>query len=101
MTLRIILSVRGSLIMGGTFALSASAGESSRSAQTASGRSNNAIINSSAQPNTFTLDDLQTKPEREWQLPDSKSSIHISDRKNDLAPDSREPIETTMAVKSI
>jgi hypothetical protein len=99
MTLRIILSVRGSLIMGGTFALSASVGESSRSTQTTSGRSNNAIINSSAQPNTFTLDDLRTKPEREWQLPDNKSSIHISDRKNDLVTDSREPVETTMAVK--
>ena len=96
MTLRIILSVRGSLVMGGSFALSASVGESSRSTQNISGRSSNAIINSSAQANTFTLDDMRTKPEREWQLPDNKS---ITDRKNDLVPDSREPVETTMGVK--
>ena len=99
MTLRIILSVRGSLVMGGSFALSASVGESSRSTQIASGRSSNPIINSSAQANTFTLDDLRTKPEREWPLPDNKSSVNITDRKNDLVTDSREPVETAMAVK--
>lgn len=98
MTLRIILSVRGSLVWGGSFALSASVGESSRSTQIVSGRSSNPI-NSSAQANTFTLDDLRSKPEREWQLPDNKSSINIVDRKKDLVPDSTEPDESTMAVK--
>lgn len=98
MTLRIILSVRGSLKMGGSFALSSSAAESSRSTQIASGRSGNPITGS-AQPNTFTLDDLRTKPEGEWVVPDNKSSINIADHKNNLVPVSREPVETTMAVK--
>ena len=95
MTLRIILSVRGSLNMGGSFALSASVGESSRSTQIISGRSGNPM-NGSGQANTFTLDDLRTKPEGEWV---DKSSINITDRKNNLVPDSREPVETAMAVK--
>jgi hypothetical protein len=98
MTLRIVLSVRGSLIMGGSFALSTSAVESSRSTEINSGRSGNPI-NGSVQPNTFTLDDLRTKPEGEWVVPDNKSSINIADRKNNLVPDSTEPAETTMAVK--
>jgi hypothetical protein len=98
MTLRIILSVRGSLNMGGSFALSTSGGESSRSTEITSGRSGN-LINGSAQPNTFTLDDLRTKPEGEWAVPDNKSSVNIADRKNNnLVPDSIEPSET-MAVK--
>ena len=83
--------------MGGSFALS-TVGESSRSTEITSGRSNNPI-NTSVQPNTFTLDDLRTKPEGEWVVPDNKSSINIADRKNNLVPDSREPAETTMAVK--
>lgn len=102
MTLRIILSVRGTLIKGGSFALSASMGNSSQSTQIISGRSGNPI-NSSVQPNTFTLDDLRTnstKPEGEWVVsPDNKSSINLADRKNNLVPDSREPVETTMGVK--
>ena len=99
MTLRIILSVRGSLVMGGSFALSSSVGESARSTQIISGRSS-IPINGSAQPNTFTLDDLRTKPEGDWVVPDTMSSINIvADRKNDLVPDSREVAETTMAVK--
>lgn len=97
MTLRIILSVRGSLNMGGSFALTASVGESSRSTEIISGRSSNPI-NSSAQANTFTLDDLRTKPEREWVVPDNKSSTNISDRKRDLVPEAKEPVET-MGVK--
>ena len=96
MTLRIILSVRGSLIMGGSYALTASVTESSRTTQI-SGRS--VPNNTSTQANTFTLDDLRTKPEREWQLPDNKSSLNITDRKNDLVTDSREPVETTIGVK--
>jgi hypothetical protein len=100
MTLRIILSVRGSLDLGGSFALSASTGNSSRSTQIISARSGNPV-NGSIQPNTFTLDDLRTKPESEWAVgPHDKSSISIADRKNNLIPDSREPSETsTMGVK--
>ena len=102
MTLRIILSVRGSLNKGGSFALSASMGTSSQSTQITSGRSGNAI-NGSVQPNTFTLDDLRTnstKPEGEWVVgPDNKSSINLADRKNNLVPDSREPADSTMGVK--
>jgi hypothetical protein len=100
MTLRIILSVRGSLSMGGSFALTASVGNSSQSIHIISGRSGNPI-NGSAQPNTFTLDEMRTKPEGEWAVgPDNKSSINIADRKNNLLPDcNREPGGTTMAVK--
>jgi hypothetical protein len=97
MTLRIILSVRGSLDMGGSFASSASVGDSSRSTQIISGRSGNPVT---TQPNTFTLNDLRTKPEGDWVVgPDNKSSINIADRKNNLVTDSREPVETTMGVK--
>ena len=100
MTLRIILSVRGSLELGGSFALSASVGNSSRSTHIVSGRSGNPT-NGSIQPNTFTLDDLRTKPESEWAVdPDNKSSINIADRKTNLVPDHfREPNNRSMGVK--
>jgi hypothetical protein len=99
MTLRIILSVRGSLEQGGSFALSASVGNSSRSTHIISGRSGDPS-NGSTHPNTFTLDDLRTKPET-WAVdPDNKSSINLADRKTNLVPEhSREPSDTTMGVK--
>jgi len=100
MTLRIILSVRGGLEQGGSFALSASVGASSRSTHIISGRSGNPT-NGSAHPNGFTLDDLQTKPESEWAVdPDNKSSINTVDRKTNLVPEHFiEPNDTNMGVK--
>lgn len=99
MTLRIILSVRGTLEQGGSFALSASA--NSRTTHIISGRSGN-LTNLSTQPHTYTLDDLRTKPEGEWGSvdPDNKSSIKDAERKNNLVSEhSREPSDQTMGVK--
>jgi hypothetical protein len=99
MTLRIILSVRGSLEQGGSFAFSGSVGSSSRSTHI-SGRSGNPT-NGSTHPNTFTLDDLRTKPESQWEAdPDNKSSINLADRKTNLVPEhSIEPMDKNMGVK--
>ncbi|KAL0961026.1 hypothetical protein HGRIS_006017 [Hohenbuehelia grisea] len=91
MTLRIILSVRGSLHHGGSFALSS--GTAGSSTATASSRGNTTHVLSSArsgQPpqggvsltgapgHTYTLDDLQaSKTEPEWHDGDSKQrSLH-------------------------
>ncbi|CAA7261491.1 unnamed protein product [Cyclocybe aegerita] len=81
MTLRIILSVRGTLEHGGSFALSASTGgTSSRTTHVISGaRSGNHPTNISTHtPHTYTLDDLRSKPEGEWGTTDAdnKSSVH-------------------------
>ncbi|KAH9480445.1 hypothetical protein JR316_0007045 [Psilocybe cubensis] len=80
MTLRIILSVRGTLDHGGSFALSASTGAtSSRTTHVISGRSgNNATHISTHTPHTYTLDDLRSKPEGDWPSADgdTKSSVH-------------------------
>ena len=78
MTLRIILSVRGPLARGGTFALSASsagqtssrtthvlsAGAAARSG--AHGATTHAISTHGAGHGTYTLDDLRGKPEGAW-----------------------------------
>ncbi|TDL23152.1 hypothetical protein BD410DRAFT_827866 [Rickenella mellea] len=92
MTLRIILSVRGSLVSGGSFAGSSSAGahSSSRSHGTThvistratnNGANNNPNLSISPQivsrPNqTYTLEDMRAKSEREWVENDGKSSVH-------------------------
>lgn len=76
MTLRIILSVRGSLEQGGSFSVSASVGNSSRATHVISGRSGNA--SNISQPPTFTLDELQTKREGQWGPIDNSS---LSDSK--------------------
>lgn len=65
MTLRIILSVRGSLIHGGSFALSGtSANSSSRTANIISTRSGN--LSTSRPQHTYNLDEMRGKPESEW-----------------------------------
>ena len=100
MTLRIILSVRGTLEHGGSFALSASVGNSSRTTHI-SGRSGNPT-HISTQPHTYNLDQLRTKPEGEWGPvdPDNKSSLNDAERKNNLVPERpREPSDKNMGVK--
>lgn len=88
MSLRIILSVRGTLEHGGSFALSnTSAATSSRTTHVLSGgRSHGGPTNISTQgaQHTYTLDELRTKPEGEWTHssngagdPDNKSSVHV------------------------
>ncbi|KAF9267479.1 hypothetical protein L218DRAFT_984978 [Marasmius fiardii PR-910] len=67
MTLRIILSVRGPLAKGGSFALSGTTANSgsSRTTHVISARSG-VPTNISRAGHTFTLDDMRTKPEGEW-----------------------------------
>jgi len=93
MSLRIILSVRGSLDFGGSFALSASSNTaSSRTTHVISGRSGGHPTNISTHTphGTYTLDELRTKPGPdidEWTGSgdrDTKSSVH--EGKTDLGP---------------
>src|SRR6267378_2339543 len=85
MSLRIILSVRGSLQHGGSFALSdSSAATASRSTQGISfPRSGGAITNISTHgpQHTYTLDEMRTRPaSRSSGRPgesDAKSSVHF------------------------
>ncbi|KAG7088482.1 hypothetical protein E1B28_012470 [Marasmius oreades] len=66
MTLRIILSVRGPLAKGGSFALSGTTANtaSSRATHVISARTPTNI--SSRAGHTYTLDEMRTKPEAEW-----------------------------------
>ncbi|GLB38498.1 hypothetical protein LshimejAT787_0503630 [Lyophyllum shimeji] len=77
MTLRIILSVRGSLVQGGSFALSASTQNSSRTTHVISTRSGPVPTNVSTHNpgHTFTLDDMRSKTEADWAAHD-KSSVN-------------------------
>ncbi|KAJ3564563.1 hypothetical protein NP233_g8216 [Leucocoprinus birnbaumii] len=86
MTLRIILSVRGKLNDGGSFALSnASGSHASRSAHVISGRS--AVqTNLSVAPQNIDLNDMRTKPEGDWtpkpeDWSDNKSSVNDNEAK--------------------
>ncbi|KAG5341621.1 hypothetical protein C0989_008600 [Termitomyces sp. Mn162] len=67
MTLRIILSVRGSLVHGGSFALSGTQTGSSRTANVISTRTGGVATNVSTHnaAHTLSLDDMRLKPE-EW-----------------------------------
>ena len=73
MSLRIILSVRGTLVAGGSFAGSAQSG--SRTTHIISTRSGAPTNISSQSPHTYTLDDMRSKAEGEWPDADGKSSI--------------------------
>ncbi|KAL0580111.1 hypothetical protein V5O48_001887 [Marasmius crinis-equi] len=75
MTLRIILSVRGPLQKGGSFALSGStANSSSRTTHVISGGRSGVPTNISSRVGpTYTLDDMRTKPESEWNENDAGS----------------------------
>lgn len=72
MSLRIILSVRGSLVSGGSFALSNSTGATSSrtthviSGARSGGAGNGGISTHGAGGHTYTLDELRSKPEGEW-----------------------------------
>lgn len=87
MTLRIILSVRGKLDYGGSFALSnASGSHASRSAHVISGRS--AVqTNLSVHPQNIDLNDMRAKPEGDWSTKpeqdwsDNKSSVNENESK--------------------
>jgi len=68
MSLRIILSVRGSLVHGGSFALSGSSHSgSSRTTHVISTRTGGVPTNiTSHGPHTYTLDEMRSKPEGDW-----------------------------------
>ncbi|KAF9454715.1 hypothetical protein P691DRAFT_783839 [Macrolepiota fuliginosa MF-IS2] len=84
MTLRIILSVRGKLDYGGSFALSGntSVSHTSRSANVISGRSGVQTTNLSIHPQNIDLNDMRSKPEADWvakpeqDWADNKSSVN-------------------------
>jgi hypothetical protein len=79
MTLRIVLSVRGSLEYGGSFAhTNASSSQNSRSVHI-SGRSAIHTNISTTQPHTYTLEDMRSKGEGEWH---TKTEPDWSDNKS-------------------
>ncbi|KAF8908893.1 hypothetical protein CPB84DRAFT_1766267 [Gymnopilus junonius] len=92
MTLRIVLSVRGTLEHGGSFALSASSGgaTSSRTTHGISRSGHATHISTHGNQHTYTLDELRTKPEGEWTSndADTKSSVNIGDDGLKRMPDS-------------
>lgn len=76
MSLRIILSVRGSLVHGGSFALSGSSQSgSSRPTHVISTRSGAIPTNVSTHNagHTYTLDDMRSKTEADWAINDKAS----------------------------
>jgi hypothetical protein len=78
MSLRIVLSVRGSLAHGGSFALSGTSGtsSSSRTTHVISTRSGAPTNISSHTPHTYTLDEMRSKTDGEWAVgEDAKSSV--------------------------
>ncbi|THV05272.1 hypothetical protein K435DRAFT_826476 [Dendrothele bispora CBS 962.96] len=78
MTLRIILSIRGTLVHGGSFALSNSTAPSSRTTHVISTRSGiNTNVTASQPPHMYTLDEMRSKGEGEW-----NSTDVASDNKN-------------------
>ncbi|ETW81758.1 hypothetical protein HETIRDRAFT_440061 [Heterobasidion irregulare TC 32-1] len=104
MTLRIILSVRGSLHSGGSFAgasvtassnsNSASRGNVSRTHPSAYGP-NVLQINSQSVAPTYTLDGIAQKAEHWIDAGDNKSSVHEGDTKEVVAPlDARADMQT-------
>ncbi|TFK40563.1 hypothetical protein BDQ12DRAFT_679674 [Crucibulum laeve] len=96
MSLRIILSVRGTLDHGGSFAGSASNGSSSRTTHVISGRSGVQTGISTHPQHTYTLDEMRSKPEAEWVADaDGKSSVNdiAAENKAGLVPaESREDV---------
>ncbi|KAF9049664.1 hypothetical protein BDZ89DRAFT_1098958 [Hymenopellis radicata] len=84
MTLRIILSVRGSLAQGGTFSTGSAHTSSSRTTHVLSTRSGGPATVSRA-PHTYTLDDIRSKREGEW------SQNSVKDDKGVLPIDGSQP----------
>ena len=79
MSLRIILSVRGTLVSGGSFSGNLTGQSSTRGTRVIS--TNRSTHDTRGAP-TYTLDDMRTKPESEW-IEDTKSSV--TDRKGVIA----------------
>ncbi|KAJ7212154.1 hypothetical protein GGX14DRAFT_697153, partial [Mycena pura] len=81
MSLRIVLSIRGTLVHGGSFALTGSTApsNSSRATHVLSTRSG-VPTNSTHTPHTYTLDDMRAKPEAAWGEVDSKPASTGDDK---------------------
>jgi hypothetical protein len=75
MTLRIILSVRGTLVDGGSFSGGASTTANSSGSRTTHVISTNPSTASRNNPHAFMLDNLANKPDAVWAEGDNKSSI--------------------------
>jgi hypothetical protein len=84
MSLRIVLSVRGNLAHGGSFALSNSTNTgSSRTTNVITTRTGGGVpthISTHGGGHTFTLDEMRSKPEGEWNG-DNKSSVNDTESK--------------------
>ncbi|KAJ7134574.1 hypothetical protein C8R44DRAFT_697199 [Mycena epipterygia] len=99
MTLRIVLAIRGTLVHGGSFALTGSTAPSS-SSRVLSTRSGGIPTNSTHTPHTYTLDDMRSKPEAAWGEVDAKASgIVGGDDKGTLAIDERAATPPNVGVK--
>jgi len=81
MSLRIVLGIRGTLVHGGSFALTGSTvpSNSSRATHVISTRSG-VPTNSTHTPHTYTLDDMRSKPEAVWGDADSKNTTPADDK---------------------
>jgi len=97
MTLRIILSVRGSLAKGGSFALSASSQSgSSRTTHVITTRTGGVPTNASTHnPHTYTLDDMRAKTEADWPASD-EAKPNVLDSSSDVEQPHHSP---TVGVK--
>lgn len=100
MSLRIILSVRGSLVHGGSFALSASTNTgSSRTTHVITTRTGGIPTNVSTHnaPHTYTLDDMRSKTEGDW-VGDGKS-VNEAEAKTTTLDNSDAESAPTVGVK--
>jgi hypothetical protein len=102
MSLRIVLSVRGNLAHGGSFALSNTTNTgSSRTTHVITTRTGGGVpthLSTHGGNHTFTLDDMRSKPEGEW-TGDNKSSVNDSENKpRELDPDTGR-VQGNMGVK--
>ncbi|KAJ7254417.1 hypothetical protein B0H12DRAFT_959034, partial [Mycena haematopus] len=98
MSLRIVLSIRGTLVHGGSFALTGSTvpSNSSRATHVISARSG-VPTHSTHTPHTYTLDDMRSKPENSWSDPDTQSTP--GDDKGPLSLGERAPTPPNLGVK--
>jgi hypothetical protein len=96
MSLRIVLGIRGTLVHGGSFALTGSTApsNSSRATHVISTRSG---VPTTSTPHTYTLDDMRSKPEAAWGETDSKGAP--GDDKGALPIGERTTTPTNLGVK--
>ncbi|KAF7314228.1 hypothetical protein MKEN_00895200 [Mycena kentingensis (nom. inval.)] len=85
MSLRIVLGIRGTLVHGGSFALTGSSAPSNSSRATHVLSTRSGVPTTNTAPHTYTLDEIRsTKPEGAWGDVDSKNAGSASDDKGSL-----------------